>query len=162
MKNDNATIKSTMSKINLFLDSSALYAGIISPSGAARVLLMLAEAERITIAISLQVTFEVERVLARKAPEAILSYRQILLASKISVLSDPTPQEVDAYQGIVPHPADVPIVVAAMKAKTDFLVTLNRKHFLDDSSVATRSGLRIGTPGDALAWLRAQLGGAPS
>ena len=54
-------------------------------------------------------------------------------------------------------PADVPILLAVMHARVDFLVTLNRRHFLDDPQVARRSGLRIGTPGDALAWVRGQL-----
>jgi hypothetical protein len=49
----------------------------------------------------------------------------------------------------------------------DYLVTLNRRHFIDDPAVAARSGLRIGTPGDALAWMReedaanAESGGGP-
>jgi hypothetical protein len=30
----------------------------------------------------------------------------------------------------------------------------NQRHFIDDPSVAARSGLRIGAPGDALAWVR--------
>jgi hypothetical protein len=44
-----------------------------------------------------------------------------------------------------------------MRGKVDYLVTLNRVHFLDDPGVAQRSGLQIGTPGDALAWLRQRL-----
>lgn len=49
----------------------------------------------------------------------------------------------------------------------DYLVTLNGRHFIDDPAVAARSGLRIGTPGDALAWMReedaanAESGGGP-
>ncbi len=52
---------------------------------------------------------------------------------------------------------DVPIVLAAMQAKVDYLVTLNRKHFIDDPDVALKTGLRIGTPGDALRWVRGQI-----
>lgn len=55
------------------------------------------------------------------------------------------------------HQADVPILVAAMRVKTDYLVTLNRRHFIDDPAVADRSNLRIGTPGDALVWVRRTL-----
>ena len=51
----------------------------------------------------------------------------------------------------------VPILLAAMKASVDYLATHDRKHFLDDPKVAESSGLRIGTPGDALAWLRENL-----
>ncbi|MFN3762764.1 MAG: hypothetical protein ACK4WK_06130 [Anaerolineae bacterium] len=40
----------------------------------------------------------------------------------------------------------------------DYLVTLDRRHFLDDPEVSRRSGLRIGTPGDFLTWFRVLLG----
>ena len=57
-----------MSKINLFLDSSALFAGIVSATGATRVLLLLAETGHITVTISEQVVAETERAVARKVP----------------------------------------------------------------------------------------------
>jgi hypothetical protein len=34
---------------------------------------------------------------------------------------------------------------------------MNSRHFLVHPQVAERSGLRIGTPGDALIWVREQL-----
>ena len=98
----------------LLLDSSALFSGIASPTGAARALLVLSETGRIQTVISEQVIVETE------AP-------------------------------------DVPIVLSAMMAQVDFLVTFNRRHFIDDPGVAQRSGLRIGDPGDALTWVRQQL-----
>jgi hypothetical protein len=51
----------------------------------------------------------------------------------------------------------VSILLSAMQARVDYLVTLNRKHFMDDPGVAQRSGLRIGTPGEALCWVRGQI-----
>ena len=56
----------------------------------------------------------------------------------------------------------MPIMVAAMRVKTDYLVTLKRRHFIDDPGVATRSKLRIGTPDDALAWVRQGLDKTPT
>ena len=44
-----------------------------------------------------------------------------------------------------------------MRAGVNFLATLNRRHFIDDPQVAMRNELKIGTPGDALAWIRGQL-----
>jgi hypothetical protein len=38
-----------------------------------------------------------------------------------------------------------------MQCNARFLVTLNRRHFLDDPEVIKKSGLKIGTPGEALA-----------
>jgi hypothetical protein len=58
---------------------------------------------------------------------------------------------------LINNPNDVPILLAAMKAKVDYLATHNRKQFLGDANVSERSGLRIGTPGDVLAWLRDNL-----
>lgn len=66
--------------------------------------------------------------------------------------------EVAVSRDLISHAADVPILVAAIKIKTGYLVTLNRRHFIEDSEVARRSGLRIGTPGDALAWVRGEIG----
>ena len=141
----------------LFFDSSALFAGIVSASGASRALLVLAEAGQIAISVSEQVVTETERAVARKLPRALPDFREAIRATGLHIVRDPTPAEIDAYADIIAHKADVPIVVAAMKVKTDHLVTLNRCHFIDDPAVADRSNLRIGTPGDALAWARQHL-----
>lgn len=146
-----------MSRNNLFLDSSALFAGIVSADGAARALLLLAELGQVRLLISEQVIAETERAIARKAPGVLGELRQAILQSQAGILSDPDPQDVCEHLDWMVDPADVPILLAAMRAKVDYLVTLNRRHFLDDPQVAQRSRLRIGTPGDALAWVRSQL-----
>lgn len=146
-----------MPGINIFMDSSALFAGIISSSGAARALLLLGESDHIKVTISEQVVTETERAIARKVPLAINDLREAILASKARILRDPSPDEVIAHSKLISHSADVPILLAAMQAEVDYLVTLNRKHFIDDPDVAQGSGLRIGTPGDALRWVRDQI-----
>jgi predicted nucleic acid-binding protein len=146
-----------MSRIDLFLDSSALFAGIVSSEEAARALLLLGEAGSITLTVSEQVVAETERAVARKVPHALAHYREALRSTGLRIVHDPSMEEVEAHQDIISHQADVPIVVAAMKAEVSYLVTFNRRHFIDDPGIATKSGLQIGTPGDALAWLREQL-----
>lgn len=141
----------------LFFDASALFADVISSVGAARALLLLSEAGAVTITVSEQVIAETERTLARKAPAAAPFYRETLRTSRIRIVKDPSAAEVAAGRDMISHEPDAPILVAAIKAKTGFLVTLNRRHFIEDTEVARRSGLRIGTPGDALAWVRAEL-----
>jgi predicted nucleic acid-binding protein len=145
-----------MSRPDLFLDSSALFAGVVSPRGAARALLLLAEAGLVTVIISEQMVAETERAVARKAPQALAYYREALRTTDLRIVHDPSPEEVETRKDIIAHRADVPIIVAAMRAGVDHLVTLNRRHFIDDPGVAARSGLRIGTPGDALDWMREQ------
>ena len=148
-----------MPKINLFLDSSVLMAGIISSADASRVLLLLAESNQISLTISEQVLAETEHAIARKVLKALPSLRQAILASRARIVRDPSPEEVKMHLDLISHPADLPILLAATKEKTDYLVTLNRKHFLDDPEVVNKSGLRIGTPGDALSWVRSKLFG---
>ncbi len=141
----------------LFFDASALFAGVVSAVGAARALLLLSEAKAVTITVSEQVLAETERALVRKAPAALPFYREALRASRIRIVKDPSAAEIAAAHDLIAHEPDVPILVAAIKVKTDYLVTLNRRHFIEDPEVARRSGLRIGTPGDALAWVRTRI-----
>jgi len=157
--NVNNIIESIMPKSDFFFDSSALIAGIVSAQGAARALLLLAEDEKILITLSEQVIVEVERNIARKAPKALPFARQLILATNLRIVRDPQLEQVQTHLDWIAHPADIPILVAAVQARVDFLVTLNTRHFMDDPRVAQRSGLRIGTPGDALAWVRIQLAG---
>ncbi len=142
----------------LFLDSSALVAGVISATGATRALLLLSEAGAVKITISEQVIVETERTLARKAPATLPFYREALRASRVRIVKDPSAAEVAAASDMIAHETDAPILAAAIEVRCDYLVTLNRRHFIDDPEVARRSGLRIGAPGDALAWVRGEIG----
>ena len=140
----------------VFLDTSALIAGLVSPRGASNLILSLAEAAVITLVVSEEVLVEAERNLRARLPRAIPAYQRFLAACPIEKADPPDAAEVAAAAEII-HPKDAPILAAAMALRVDYLVTLDRKHFLDDPEVAHRSGLRIGTPGDFLAWLRARL-----
>ena len=142
-----------MSRAELFFDSSALVAGVISPSGEARALLILAEIGLISVVVSEQVITETERAIARKAPRSLSAYRRAVRITVDRILRDPSLEAIEKHHKIIRHQSDVPIVVAAMQEGVDFLVTLNRRHF---RIVSDLSGLRIGTPGDALNWLRYQ------
>ena len=146
-----------MSKIKVFLDSSAVIAGIISSTGAARVLLVMSENGQIETFISEHVIVESERSLARKVPHALPEFRQAIKDANPTIVHNPTPQEIEENLYLIVDSDDVPILLAAMKANVDYLATHNRKHFLDDPKVAERSGLKIGTPGDVLAWIRENL-----
>lgn len=143
-----------MHQPKLFLDSSALFSGILSSGGGARALLLLAEDDKIRLVVSEQVIVEVERNIARKIPAVLSDAREMIRASGIRILRNPPVEQVFKYNDWMEHKMDIPILVAAMNAGVDFLVTLNTRHFMNDPQVSELSRLRIGTPGDALAWLR--------
>jgi len=47
-------------------------------------------------------------------------------------------------RNLIRHEADVPVLVSAITAKPDWLLSNNTKHF--NAAVAKRTGLRIATP----------------
>jgi predicted nucleic acid-binding protein len=137
------------------MDTSALIAGLASPTGASPVILALAEGELITLVISEEVLLEAERNLQETLPRALPEYRRFLAACPLEKAVMPSAAEVAAAKEMIHQ--DAPTLAAAMSFGVDYLVTLNRKHFLDDPEVARRSGFCIGTPGDFLAWFRKRL-----
>ncbi len=143
-----------MKKVSIFLDSSALIAGVISENGAAHVLLQLGETEDISLTISELVFNETTRSIGRKSPENLENVRKEIERARIVILQDPTYEEIQANLYLMDDPDDVPILLAAIKAKVDYLATHDHKHFLNDPKVAERAGIKIGTPGDVLAWIR--------
>ncbi|MEW5828562.1 MAG: PIN domain-containing protein [Chloroflexota bacterium] len=146
-----------LTKSKLFFDSSALIAGVLSRTGAACVLMLFAEQDKLDLYISEHVIEECERSLARKAPAALPAFRNALKDTQPKIVAALASEEIQPCLYMIADPTDAPILAAAIKAKVDFLVTHNRRHFLDDPKVAEKSGLKIGTPGDALAWIRENL-----
>jgi hypothetical protein len=55
------------------------------------------------------------------------------------------------------QPADVPIFLATMNAKIDYLVLKNWVNFVDDSGVVRRANLTIEVPGNTLDLVRRRI-----
>src|SRR5215510_4356619 len=104
-----------MKKYNIFLDSSALVAGVLSETGAAHVLLMLGENEDILLTVSEMVIFESERAITRKSPRNVPHLRNAIAAANLTIVRDPSNKEVQANLYLINDPNDVPILMAAMK-----------------------------------------------
>lgn len=146
-----------MKKVSIFLDSSALIAGVISENGAAHVLLQLGETEDVSLTISELVFNETTRSIGRKSPENLANVQKEIEKARIIITQDPSYEEIQANLYLMDDPDDVPILLAAIKAKVDYLATHDHKHFLNDPKVAEKAGLKIGTPGDVLVWIRENL-----
>ena len=71
---------------NLFSDSSALFTGIVSASGARRALLPLAEAGQVDITVSEQLLAETERAVACKIPGTLPELREAIRATGLRIV----------------------------------------------------------------------------
>jgi predicted nucleic acid-binding protein len=138
----------------VFLNTSALFAGLWSDLGGARQVLKLAEAGMVTLAISPQVLSEIENNLRRKAPEQ-LGKLAVLLDRVGLVLTKTAPESLfETALTLTGHPGDGRVLADAWESGVDFFVTLDRQHFLDNEGLRTALPFPLGTPGDFLLWYR--------
>ncbi len=141
----------------VFIDTSALFAGIWSEQGGARMMLKLGEAGAIDLVLSAQVLEELEGALRRKAPDALADLAVLLDRARIEIAPEAAPEESALGKSLVARPANARIVAAALTDRPDYFVTLDRQHLLDNVALAQAAPFEVGTPGDFLAWFRAML-----
>ena len=144
-------------KTKVFVDTSALFSGIWSAAGGARMILKLGEAGAISLLVSIQVLQESERALRRKAPDSLASLALLLDRTSMSVVPAASAETVTKCQALIRHAGDALILAATWESGADYLVALDRKHILDNAALRTVSPFAIGTPGDFLAWYREHL-----
>ena len=144
-------------KLRLFLDTSALFAGIWSAEGGARMLLKLGEAEAVHLLVSSQVLQEIEDVIRRKAPQYLPTLAVLLDRAQVNVVPSAPDEVFERCQSFVPHKGDARVISDAWHNGADYLVTLDRAHFLDVFEANNPLPFPMGTPGDCLAWYREKL-----
>lgn len=139
----------------VFIDTSALIAGIVSTTGAAREVLRLCEAGIVEALVSRQVLVEADRNLSEKLPSLVEEFRDFMRQMAPVLLNDPSPGEVRRASRVI-HYKDAPILAAAIRADIDCLVTWNTRHFKKrDVTEAVR--FKIVTPGEFLAEFKGDL-----
>ncbi len=141
-------------RLRLFLDSNVLTGGIVSPWGMDKAVLSLCAAKICRLVLAEAVRDEVEENLLlhaeRLSPaagdELIENYRHLIELTKPERVPYPTSELVDKNRHLIRHASDVPVLLSAMAARPDWLLSHNTKHFTQ--SVALRTGLRIATPAE--------------
>lgn len=112
-------------KIKVFLDTSSLLAGLNSPYGASGIIISLGKLGKIYLLISLDVVAEAERAIKIKFPLLKIPFADFLFGD-ITISGEVTEAEVRRVRKIIDS-EDAPIFVAALKAKANYLVTLDKK-----------------------------------
>ena len=144
-------------KPELFLDTSALFAGLWSESGGARQLLKLGELGLIGIQVSPQVLKEIEAVLRVKAPHTLGSLALLMDRAQIRIAPSAPQKMLKRANALVRHPGDARVIADAWAAKVGFFATLDKQHFLGNTVLRESLPFPLGTPGNALAWARDRL-----
>lgn len=136
-------------KVRIFVDADVLFAAAASGSehGASLVVLRLGEITLIDLFTSQQVIDEVERNLHKKLPTALTLFR-LLVEKSIDVLPNAPSSLVENFDGQADS-KDLPILVTAIQAEVDWLLTFNSRHFYPPSD-----NIRIAQPGTFIQELR--------
>ena len=139
-------------RIRLFLDSKVLTRGIVARWGLDKATLSLCAAKLCKLVLAEAVREEVEQNLflhAKKlssldAERLIADYHRLISLTDPELVPHPDKDMVLSSRHLIRHEADVPVLLSAIAAKPDWLLTHNTKHFT--ATVALRTGLRIATP----------------
>ncbi len=115
-----------MSNLIVFFDADVLLAGSASTTGAAHLLLTLSELGIIQGMTSAHVQEEARRKLAKKIPDALPEFEEII--RRAVTINDSSPIETTPFQNFA-HPKDVPVLAAAVETNARWLVTFNLKDF---------------------------------
>ena len=116
-------------KPQVFIDADVLFAGAASPNehSASNLILRMGELTLIDVIASVQVLTEAERNLVDKIPKALPAF-QMLVSRSLKVVKDPDPNDLAEFAGLA-NPADLPILVAAIREECSYLTTFNIRHY---------------------------------
>jgi len=136
----------------LFLDSNVLMGGFVARWGLDKAVLSLCSARICKLVLAEAVRVEVERNLALHAQRLALddkdqpieAYHRFIRLSDPELVPFPSLEAVRANRHLIRHEPDIPVLLSAMAARPDWVLTNNTEHFTQ--SVALRAGLRIATP----------------
>ena len=92
----------------------------------------------------------------RKAPDLLSKLAVLMTQANLEVGPGADESFIMRAGSAIPYAPDARILAEALAAEVDFLVTHDQAHFLDNPEVRDLP-CKIGTPGDALDWLRQQL-----
>ena len=144
-------------KPRVFLDTSAIFAGIWSAAGGGRMILKLGEASALQPVTASIVLEELERALREKAPEQLGTLAILMDRARFEIVPSQTETSLKRALDLVSHVGDAHVLSAALSVELDYFVTLDKKHFIRNKKLHKAAPFPIGTPGDFLEWFRGEL-----
>lgn len=133
----------------IFLDTSVLFSTVLSPTGGAWKLFLLAEAGLLQLIVGPTVLREADEVVRRKAPASLPMLAQLLEAGRVETCLAPSPKQIESARSLVAYAPDARVLAEATRAEVDWFVTHDKEHFIKAKKGINLS-FEIGTPGDLL------------
>jgi predicted nucleic acid-binding protein len=137
----------------VFLDTSVVFAAVLSDQGGARVLFRLAEIGAIRLMIGPSVLKEADEVVRRKAPKSMPLLAQLLDAARVEIGQPALAHQQEQALAIIEYAPDAAVLAEALRAEPDWFITHDQEHFLSEPGLQDLP-FKVGTPGDLLAEIK--------
>jgi predicted nucleic acid-binding protein len=139
-------------RLRLFLDSNVLTGGMVARRGLDKAILSICAARVCRLVLAEAVREEVEhnilmhasKLSAAESNTILIEYTDLLKLADPEIIPFPLEADVMVSRHIIRQAPDVPVLMSAIDAQPDWLLTHNTKHFTPEVAAAT--GLRITTP----------------
>lgn len=134
--------------MTVFLDASVLVAATLSREGGSFRVISEAALRKMKLITSRYAYGEAERAIKEKYPKNLVELHH--LASFFTITMNPSEKFLESILPLIDF-KDAPILAAALKEKAHILVTLDRKHFLENQKMKEQIPfLEVLTPGDLI------------
>jgi len=119
---------------NVFLDANIFFAAVRSPTGGSYFVVELAKQKQIRVVTVAHALAEAERNIAEKLGDDKLTlHYENLLAIRPAIQSLASyPLGLERKLAVAVPEKDIPIVLGALLSSADVLITLDRKHLLEN------------------------------
>lgn len=138
---------------SVFLDTSVVFAAVLSESGGARKLFRLGEAGMLQLLVGPNVLRECDEVVRRKMPASLSSLAQLLSLGSVETVTPPTKKEISLARTYVEYEPDAHVLAEAIHSSAGWFVTHDKEHFLKKRKEWDLL-IKIGTPGDLIQALK--------
>lgn len=109
----------------VFLDTNVFFAGLTYPRWPYEIL-RYGETEEIEIILCPLVICEIEKNIAKKFPSFFEEVKLFINTGNFKKVANPSKKEIEKHHDLVRDKKDIPIALAAIKAKVDFLVSSDK------------------------------------
>lgn len=141
--------------IKALIQSSALFSAVFSDKGGSRTILDLSKNGQIRLFTSQDIIDEVKENLQEDYPANIDQLYVFLQDYNLKIFPKLSNEEVIPFKtGYINDPDDVHVVAVADKLGIDYLISLDKKHFLQNTKLAKKLNICIVSPSDFLKKLK--------
>lgn len=131
----------------LFLDANVIFSAVCSDSGASNFLFLLAKKKKVILFSSFYAVNEAKVNIERKLGDKLVLFYELI--SEFIKIDNSGRAGGEKYENFIIE-KDIPILVGAEEMRADFLLTLDKKDFMNTKIAKLKLPFKIMSPGEYL------------